>query len=292
VNVARKKPYVTRVSRGISAWIAMLPIFCEIGAARPAAGWGAEGHALVTRAAVSAADDLPRWFHDEASALAELSNAPDRWRAFDEDIPGLAARRPDHFFDLDVWGDATLPTERWGYTRRAYDRRLAPDDIGFLPYAIMEDYGVLVSAFRDARDGRPGARLDALRTAGMLAHLVGDAAVPLHATRHHHGWVGRNERGFTRSPGVHRWFETELVETMAPAVAVAAADAEPVAEVPAAVRNLLRDSLARVVPLYEAEARMRAGDASAARALVRERLTVGATLLARIWRTAWARSAR
>jgi hypothetical protein len=270
----------------------MLPILYGMGTARTAGAWGPAGHAIVTRAAVAAADDLPAWLRDQTAALAELSNAPDRWRALDEDIPELAARRPDHFFDLDVWGDASLPVGRWRYTRRAYDRHLVPDEIGFLPYAILEEYGVLVSAFRDTRDDRPGARLDAIRTAGMLAHLIGDAAVPLHATRHHHGWVGRDRREFTRSATVHRWFETDLVDTTAPTVAVAPAAAPALADVTGAVHAALRDSLACVVPLYEAEARMRDGDPSAARALVRDRLVVGATLLARVWRTAWARSAR
>ena len=45
----------------------------------------------------------------------------------------------------------------------------------------------------------------------FAAARTADAAVPLHATRHHHGWEGPNPRGFTRAPSVHAWFETDVV---------------------------------------------------------------------------------
>ena len=62
-------------------------------------------------------------------------------------------------------------------------------------------------------------------------------------------------------------------------------------DVPGAVHALLGDSLAQVPRLYrlERESRRTHDDADA-RALVRERLAAGATLLARLWRTAWVRS--
>jgi hypothetical protein len=278
--------------RATFASIVGLVILCEIALPRGAAGWGAAGHELVTRAAVAAADGLPAWFRDEATALAEQSNAPDRWRDLDEEIPALAARRADHFFDLDVWGEAPLPADRWRYARRARERRLAPEAIGALPFAILEEYGVLIAAFRDVRTERAGGRVAALVAAAVLAHLVGDAAVPLHATRHHHGWVGENPRGFTRSPGVHRWFETELVAGFGPGDVRPGPDTNaPLSDVPAAVHGLIRDSLAQVTRLYEGEGQSRAGDTGAAQTLARERLAAGATMLARLWRSAWERSA-
>src|SRR5262249_18879767 len=85
-----------------------------LAAAGRACAWGAPGHELVTRAALHAATGLPAWFRDAADELADLSNGPDRWRELDERIPALAARGPDHFFDLDVWGDEPLPKDRWG----------------------------------------------------------------------------------------------------------------------------------------------------------------------------------
>jgi hypothetical protein len=255
--------------------------------------WGPVGHSIVARAALRACEDLPPWFRDAGDALADLANAPDRWRDVEEAVPALAARRPDHFFDLDVWGDAPFPADRWEYARQAARRRLRPEAIGFLPFAMLEEYGALVSAFRDARAGRPGAQAAALAAAGVLAHLAGDAAVPLHATRHHHGWVGPDPEDFTRSPAVHQWFETELVARLDPGETRAGSDAaRTIRMVPGAVADALAGSLAEVPRLYSAErAFRRDGDATAALRLVRERLAAGATLLARLWRTAWARSA-
>jgi hypothetical protein len=257
----------------------------------PARAWGAVGHAVVTRAALGACAGLPPWFREAGAALASLSNAPDRWRNLEERIPALEARAPDHFFDLDEWGEEELPADRWAYERRAMRRRVDPAGVGFLPYALLEEYGELVSAFRDARAGRPGGREAALSTAGVLAHLAGDAVVPLHATRHHHGWVGPNPRGFTRNGRVHAWFETDLVVGIDAATVPARPEARRALRDPArTVRDAVADSLAQVPRVYEAELRSRRGDDEAARVLVRERLVFGATLLARLWRTAWVRS--
>jgi hypothetical protein len=254
--------------------------------AAEAAAWGAAGHALVARAAVAAAPDLPPWFRTEAAALADLANAPDRWREAEDRVPALAGRRADHFFDLDVWGGGRLPSDRWQYAARAARRGLQPEDVGFLPWAILEEQGVLLVALRDARDDRPGARAAAIAAAGVLAHLVGDAAVPLHATRHHHGWVGSNPRGFTRARTIHHWFETAMVDRVDPVEIVASVEPPP-DDVAAAVHALIADSLASVPRLYEAERRFaRDGDAEAVLALVRERLRLGASALARLWRAA------
>ena len=119
-----------------------------------ARGWGPRGHILVTRGALSAATSLPTWFREAERALVELSIAADRWKELEDEVPALRARASDHFFDLDVWGASALPADRWAYVRETERRRLEPSDIGFLPFALLEEYGILVSAFREARGGR------------------------------------------------------------------------------------------------------------------------------------------
>jgi hypothetical protein len=270
------------VARGGCASAAAIAVL----GATPALGWGGDGHALVVRAALASRAELPSWFRDAGIRLAALANAPDRWRALDDTVPELAARAPDHFFDLDVWGREVLPRDRWAYVHRAAARRMAPEKIGFLPYAALEEYGVLVSAFRDARAGLDGAREEALVAAGVVAHLVGDAAVPLHATKHHHGWVGRNPEGFTRRSGVHQWFETTVVRDVGKDVRVGNEAGNRLSDVRVAVEELLANSLAAVPDLYRAE-RDQAQRPDAVRDLVRARLIAGATLLARVWQAAW-----
>lgn len=253
--------------------------------------WGPLGHTLVVRAALQKADALPAWFRDAGDQLSELANAPDRWRQDERDVPALVARKADHFFDLDVWGEERLPDDRWSYVRRATRRGLTPEAIGFLPFAIMEEYGVLLSAFRDARAERPGAHEGALAAAGVLAHLVGDGAVPLHLTRHHHGWIGKNPEDFTRDPDVHRWFESTLVEGMTSDQVAREVDVAHVPSDPAsAMRATLADSLALVPRLYRFERSCRRDGEDTCRALARARLAVGAGLLIRLWQTAWQRS--
>jgi hypothetical protein len=270
-----------------------LAILCVLATSGPVGAWGPAGHSIVARAALAASDELPSWFREAADAIADLADAPDRWRGEEGEVPALGALRPDHFFDLDLWGEERLPVDRWAYVERARLRRLRPEAIGFLPFAIQEQYGILLGALRDARGKRPGAQVAALVAAGTLAHLAGDASVPLHASRHHHGWIGPNPAGFTRLGEVHHWFESELVAGVEVAEVHVAPEARHIPRsVPAAVEAALADSLAQVPRLYELERRARVEhDDAGARALVRERLGAGATLLARLWRTAWVRSA-
>ena len=259
--------------------------------APPAAAWGPLGHALVLRAALQKSDALPPWFAGAGEQLADLSNAPDRWRDEERAVPALAARGADHYFDLDVWGREPLARTRWEYVRRATRRGLSPEDVGFLPFALLEDYGALLSAFRDARASRPGAREGALATAGVLAHLAGDAAVPLHLTRHHHGWKGSNPERFTQDPGIHRWFESSLVEGAKVEDIAREVDAGRLpADTTQAVRAALDESLALVPRLYRLERECRRGKDDDCRALARARLAAGASLLVRLWESAWERS--
>src|SRR5262245_34523940 len=266
--------------------VAMLIV---IGVSNAARAWGPAGHALLTRAAVAAGPSLPAWFRDGDDRLAELANAPDRWRALAEAVPAVTALAPDHFFDLDVWGEERLPVERWAFVQRCGRRGMLPNEIGMLPFAVLEEYAVLVSAFRDVREHRAGSHEAAFTAAGILAHLLGDAVVPLHVTRHHHGWVGDNPNGFTRDRGVHQWFESTLVRGLSLRDVRVGGDAlEPVSDPPAAMYSAVRASLALVPSLYRAERRSRVGgDDEAARKLVRERLRAGAILVARFWRAAW-----
>lgn len=273
--------------RGLACALALL-----LAAPGAVGAWGPAGHGLVARAAVAASPRLPAWFRDAADQLDALANAPDRWRAFEGAVPALEAKGPDHFFDLDVWGAERLPADRWAFVGRAGRRGVSPSEIGMLPFAILEEYGMLTSAFRDVRDRRPGGREAALAAAGVLAHLLGDAAVPLHVTRHHHGWVGPNPDGFTRAAGVHHWFESTLVRGVSVTdVRVGDEARELVSDPPAVVRAALAESLAQVPRLYHGERQSRVeGDGTAARQLVRERLGAGATLVVRFWRTAWQQS--
>ena len=285
----KKSTHRAAIRAATGAWFCAVVLSCSL--APPAAAWGPLGHALVVRAALQKSDALPPWFTGASEQLADLANAPDRWREEERLVPALAARGADHYFDLDVWGRESLPRTRWVYARRAMQRGLSPEDVGFLPLALLEEYGTLLSAFRDVRASRPGAREGALAIAGVLAHLAGDAAVPLHLTRHHHGWKGRNPERFTQDPGIHRWFESTLVEGAKAEDIAREVDATRLpADATEAVRAVLDDSLALVPRLYRLERDCRRGDDDECRAMASARLAVGAALLLRLWESAWKRS--
>jgi hypothetical protein len=89
---------------------------------------------------------------------------------------------------------------------------------GFLPHAIMERHTRLVSMFKTyntlvrLNDPARAAQLEVTKAnimaeMGALAHFVGDAAQPLHTTKHHHGWVGANPEGYTTDRGIHAYID-------------------------------------------------------------------------------------
>ena len=85
---------------------------------------------------------------------------------------------------------------------------------GYLPHAMAEHYAKLVSSFNTVRvlealnesartEQLAMARANAIYHMGMLSHFVGDAAQPLHTTRHFNGWDGANPNGYTTSTRFH-----------------------------------------------------------------------------------------
>jgi len=100
---------------------------------------------------------------------------------------------------------------------------------------------------------------------------------------------GVRPKCFRRARGIHRWFESELVEHDDAAwLGVPPGSVGASADVRKDVVATIEASLALVPRLYEAELRShRSRDDSAARALVRERAAAGAVLVAAIWQAAW-----
>jgi hypothetical protein len=87
--------------------------------------------------------------------------------------------------------------------------------VGFLPWAIAENYAKLKSSFSYLatfdEDGTPqelaNAQADILYVMGVMGHYVGDAGQPLHTTIHHHGWVGDNPNHYTTNRTFHSWID-------------------------------------------------------------------------------------
>jgi len=306
---------------------ALLAAGLAFSCATVALAWSARGHRLITSLAIDALPpEAPAFLRDPATRdlIAEEANEPDKWRGIQ--APALShANGPDHYLDvedLEQFGLTldTVPPLRQEYFRvlaiskhthpelvtQPYDASNDADKTkewpGFLAHAMSEHYQKLRSSFNTLRileaiddPARAAqhelARRNIITQMGMLAHFVGDAAQPLHTTRHHHGWVGPNPSGYTTDRGFHAYIDGAIVDlhdftydSLKPSVSfdrpINAAD--PWTDVLAHIRR----SFDRLEPLYTLH-RDKTLEGEPGKALIAERLADGAGMLGALYRSAW-----
>ncbi len=260
-----------------------------------ALGWNAHGHRTITFLALASLPaDAPDWLRapESADVAAYQSNLPDRWRGWHPTAVLAHENAPDHYLDAEQLAEfgltlETLPPLRNEYLRAmAVSKQLHPELVttpydagrdsdktrewpGFLPYAIVEHYTKLQSAFNEIRvleklnDPQRAYQLSAMRQAalleiGLLSHFVGDAAQPLHTTKNYNGWVGDNPHGFTTSHNFHSFIDGRVLEIHDLSFETLKANARTAAQVTARdpwpqVLKLIQKGEQRVEPLYELE---------------------------------------
>ena len=208
-----------------------------------ARAWDYEAHRAINQLALaSLPKDFPAFVRAPAAAerIAFLGGEPDRWRNMGDELPLSHFNGPDHYLDLEELENyrltpQTLPIFRYDFTaklalaRAAHPEKFLPvepkrnkdhtrDLVGFLPWAIVECCGKLKSgfsylkAFQDyggTPDEIANAQANIVYIMGVMGHFVGDAAQPLHVTKHHHGWVGDNPHGYTTRHSLHQWIDGE-----------------------------------------------------------------------------------
>ncbi|HYE02036.1 MAG TPA: hypothetical protein VD963_02245 [Phycisphaerales bacterium] len=300
------------------------------GAAGAGLGWGAHGHRTITYLALKGLPaDAPEWMRSARTRelVAEQSNEPDRWRG----LPSRYLKHendPDHYIDVELLAQfgltlQTVPPLRNEYLRAmaiakhthpesvepydaAKDPEAAKEWPGFLPHAIAEHYAKLRASLLIYRTvealGEPDrahqlelAQQNVIYHMGVLSHFVGDAAQPLHTTKHHHGWVGPNPEQYTTRGGIHSYIDSAIVDlhgldehNLAPLVdasrAVTAADPWP--ETLAYIERSFRE----VEPLYRLE---KTGelDRDPGKQFISVRLADAASMLGALYRAAWESSA-
>src|SRR5205823_5186020 len=135
-----------------------------------------------------------------------------------------------HFIDLEDYQNKPLPETRWKAIALLIELKQDPEKAGMLPWAILENYDRLSCAFYDYREALReteearervkndpseaanvelkdrAEKLSAVQAkclvyAGILAHLTGDAVMPLHTTRDFDGRKGAD--GKMRQRGIH-----------------------------------------------------------------------------------------
>jgi hypothetical protein len=296
--------------------------------ASPAFAWDAHGHRIIAQLAVeSMGPDTPDWLKDPAcvAQVADQATVPDRWRS--THLAQLThLNNPDHYIDiedLEAYGLTlkTLPPLRYEFIRAmvlakeraganfkgrpvnpARDPAKTEEWPGFAPYAIMENYGKLQSAFSTVRvlervnDPARAAQLEMARenaktVMGIMAHYVGDCAQPLHATKHHHGWVGDNPKGYTTDKGFHAEIDGAVLRRHH----IDAATVRPLCKADAKVSTLdprddviayIDTTFQTVEPLYQLK---KSGDLDKepGKQFICERLAAGASMLGAMYRAAW-----
>jgi hypothetical protein len=300
--------------------------------------WDYEGHRMVNQVALaSLPPDFPAWAKTPANAerIAFLAGEPDRWRnsrqALLQQYNGV-----DHYIDLEQLADAGIATdtltpfrydfvEQFAAGRAAHpDKFPAPDPKinqdhsrewpGFLPWAISEYYAKLRSAFSYLKaleaNGRPdeveNARANLIYMMGVMGHYVGDGAQPLHATIHHHGWVGDNPAHYSTSTKIHGLIDggfiayakirpAELMPLVRPAAKLPTTEREDGRDpVFVAIVDYLLESERRVEPLYRLEQKggfaLQGPPSEEGRKFIDAQLVRGGEMLGALWVTAWRQS--
>jgi len=270
-----------------------------------AVAWGEKGHLMINRLAIeTASSKLPEFMNAARDQIIYNAYEPDRWREEGRTSAMNTAQAADHFFDSEYWGSiATIDPDRYSFMEKVALKKIELVKIGYLPYAILENYGKLVNAFRFWRNAktpqdRESARANAVYVAGVLGHYVGDASQPLHMSIHYNGWADNtpNPKNYTKDRGLHSRFETAYVNAAVDAAAVRpkVQPSQRLNDVWSSIKQHLTQGFADLEPMYELE---RAGEfnpqqprAKGTELIVIE-LARGATMLSNLWYTAWLVSA-
>ena len=300
-----------------------------------ARAWDYEGHRTVNQLALVA---LPTNFPTFALTLeareriAFLAGEADRWRNSTNDLSLSHCAGPDHYLDVEEIEDygltpATLPPFRYDMTavlalaRAAHPEKHAPIDpaknvdhtrelVGFAPWAITEYQGKLRSgfsylkAFQDyggTADEIANAQANIIYIMGVMGHFVGDCAQPLHATKHHHGWVGANPNGYSTNKSFHSWIDGGFyrkdggirLKELSPAIRTAKIVGDPFKQ-DDMFRQMVRyieGTHKLVEPLYQLEKDHKLspdnGQSAEGRTFLNAQLVRGGQMLGDLWFSAW-----
>jgi hypothetical protein len=299
-----------------------------------ARAWDYEGHRAVNQLALAS---LPAKFPafaltpDARERVAFLGGEPDRWRNT-ANLSLQHANGTDHYLDMEHLAEygltaETLPIFRYdfaarlGIARASHPEKFEPIDplknkdhsrelIGFLPWAIVEYQAKLKSGFSYLKafqnhGGTPAeianAQQNILYIMGVMGHFVGDASQPLHVTRHHHGWVGPNPKGYATNFSFHAWIDGGFyrkaggirIESLTAKVRPAKIVGDPTQP-----EDLFRQVIAYLVetgtqiePLYQLEKERKLSPenekADEGRAFLDAQLIKGGQMLGDLWFSAW-----
>ena len=269
-----------------------------------AAAWGEKGHLMVNRVAIdAAASKLPEFMNAAREQIIYNAYEPDRWREEGRTSVMNTDQAPDHFFDSELWGNfATIEPDRYAFMEKLTVKKVELVRMGYLPYAIIENYGKLVNAFRFWRKAktpsdRESARANAVYVAGVMGHYVGDGSQPMHMSIQYNGWLDTspNPKNFTKDRTLHSRYEAAYVNAAVEITAV-----RPKVEAPQRLTPLWGSILKYLTLGFEDLERMyeleKTGEFNPQQPLAKgtefiaTEIARAGTMLGSLWYTAWLES--
>ena len=269
-----------------------------------ASAWGEKGHLMINRLAIEAATSkLPEFMSASREHIIYNGPEPDRWRVEGQTSVMNTAQAADHFFDSELWGPiSTIDADRYSFMEKVAAKKVNLVKIGYLPYAIIENYEKLLNAFRFWRNAktaedRESARENAVYVAGVLGHYVGDSTMPMHLSVEFNGWLDTspNPKGYTKDRGFHSRYESLYVDAVINADAVRQKIQPPqhLSNVWDAIKQNLIQSFSELEPAYDME---KAGEFNPQQPrpkgteFITNQLARASTMLGNLWYTAWLES--
>ena len=296
--------------------------------------WDYEGHRMVNQLALaSLPTNYPAFVRTPAAAerVGFLAGEADRWRN-STNLSAKHASAPDHFLDIDDLprhglSPKTVSPFRYDFVAQlkmareknpekfpAIDPTRNSDHtrelVGFLPWTINDYYAKLESAFSYLKtfelyggttEEIANAQQNVIYIMGVMGHFAGDAAQPLHTTKHFNGWIGDNPQRFTTNRTFHSWIDGGFVrraeiraDELRPRVRTArliwregVADSDVFDE----SMQFVVEQFALVERLYELDREGQLapaqGDATEGRLFIARQLLKGAQFLGDLWYSAW-----
>ncbi len=271
--------------------LAMLCIVC------PASAWLAKGHEDVAGYAVAlTAQDLPAFFESEVETIRHCSQDPDVFKM--KDTPQLDSEEyPEHFIDLELLSGTPLPSTRYDFISLCYSRKIKPDQVGLVPYAVAEWTQRLTVAFGEFRKWPEdkSIQLKCAIYAGVLSHYAADLCQPLHTTVDYDGRA--NADGQSPHSGIHVKVDALIEKTQLTKQDLQGVHVTPMRDLMAGIIDELNSSHALVDALYRMESDLPGLDQPLAATgpaadFAKERLLASTRFTASLYLKAWNDSAR
>lgn len=216
----------------------------------PAAAWGFAAHQFIMRRALELLPpELKPFFESRRDEVVVRVKDPDLWRnaGWPEDA--------NHFMDFGVkeYGDypfRELPRDYTAALEKFGQATIQKN--GRLPWRFAEAFGNLRRGFEGFGRNSSYAPDDVVLFAGMAAHYIQDATMPLHAADNYDG-IQTGQRG------IHSRFEMELFERYQDRLTLAPPAMAPVSQPDDLAWEILLDSYQQVEPLLKADKEAAAG---------------------------------